>query len=92
MNLKAPLYTLFKLTTLAVSVFTYGCTSKPLEINAVEVKTFSNYELCRILEKGRYSDFAKSTALREIEQRNYNCAEDDEEIITDNSKGIKMGN
>lgn len=87
-----PFYNFFKLTILVVSVFTDGCTSKPLEINAAEVNTFSNYELCGILEKGHYSDFAKSTALKEIEQRNYNCAEDDEEIITDNDKGIKMSN
>ncbi len=92
MNQKLPIDKLFKLTILAASFFTYGCSSKPLEINAAEVNTFSNYELCGILEKGRYSDFAKSTALKKIEQRNYNCAEDNEKIITDNNKGIKMGN
>jgi hypothetical protein len=54
--------------------------------------TFSNYELCGILEKGRYSESAKSMALIEIEKRKYNCAENFEEIITDNPKGIKMGN
>jgi hypothetical protein len=31
-------------------------------------------------------------ARREIEKRKYNCAEDFEEIMTDNPKGIKMGN
>jgi hypothetical protein len=44
------------------------------------------------LEKGRYSELAKNAALKEIEKRNYNCAEDFEELITDNPKGIKMGN
>ncbi len=91
-NQKAPIDKLFKLTILAASFFTYGCSSKPLEIDSSKVTTFSNYELCGILEKSRYSDFAKSTALKEIDKRNYNCAEDDEDIITDNPKGIKMGN
>jgi hypothetical protein len=92
MNQKPPIDKLFKLTILAASFFTYGCSSKPLEINSSEVMTFSNYELCGILEKGRYSESAKSMALIEIEKRKYNCAENFEEIITDNPKGIKMGN
>lgn len=92
MNQKAPIYSLFKLTILVTSFFTYGCSSKPLDIDSSQVTTFSNYELCGIIEKGRYSDNAISTAQKEIEKRNYNCAEDIEEIITDNPKGIKMGN
>jgi hypothetical protein len=92
MNQKMHIYSLLKFTSLAMLISTYSCSSRPLEIDSSEVKNFSNYELCGILEKGRYSESAKSMALREIEKRKYNCAEDFEEIITDNPKGIKMGN
>ena len=92
MNPKNTHYSLFKLTLLTASFVVYGCSSKPLEIDTSQVSTFSNYELCGIIEKGRYSDNAISTAQKEIEKRNYNCAEDIEEVITDNPKGIKMGN
>ena len=92
MNQKKHIYSLLKFTSLAMLISTYSCSSKPLEINSSEVMSFSNYELCGILEKGRYSESAKSMALIEIEKRKFNCAEDFEEIITDNPKGIKMGN
>ena len=92
MNKNNNLYTLFKLTIVATSMSTVSCSSKPLDIDPSEVKNFSNYELCGILEKGRYSELAKNAALKEIEKRNYNCAEDFEELITDNPKGIKMAN
>ena len=92
MNQKKHMYTLLKFINLAILFSTYSCSSKPLEIDSSEVKNFSNYELCGILEKGRYSESAKSMALIEIEKRKFNCAEDFEEMITDNPKGIKMGN
>ena len=92
MNLKKHIDILLKFTSLAMFISIYSCSSRPLEIDSSEVKNFSNYELCGILEKGRYSESAKSMALREIEKRKYNCAEDFEEIMTDNPKGMKMGN
>ncbi len=92
MNPKNTHYSLFKLTLLTASFVVYGCSSKPLEIDTSQVSTFSNYELCGIIEKSRYSDYAKSSARKEIEKRKFNCAEDIEEIITDNPKGIRMGN
>ena len=92
MNQKKLIYSFLKFTSLAMLISTYSCSSKQLEINSSEVMSFSNYELCGILEKIRYSESAKSIALREIDKRKYNCAEDFEEIITDNPKGIKMGN
>jgi hypothetical protein len=91
MNQKKQIYTLLKFTSLAMLISTCSCSSRPLEIDSSEVSNFSNYELCGILEKGRYSESAKNIARREIEKRKYNCAEDFEEIMTDNPKGIKMG-
>jgi hypothetical protein len=92
MNQKKHMYTLLKFTSLAILFSSYSCSSKLLEIDSSEVRNFSNFELCGILAKGRYSESAKSAALSEIEKRKFNCAEDFEEIITDNPKGIKMGN
>ena len=92
MNQKKLIYSFLKFTSLAMLISNYSCSSRPLEIDSSEVSNFSNYELCGILEKGRYSESAKNMARREIEKRKYNCAEDFEEIMTDNPKGIKMGN